>query len=125
MSAEAQGRAEVQRRAEVQGKTEAPDPRIALWQALCEALCEGLGQGGFAAQTALAHGLLAAVALDLTADSRQFCRDFGLSHALVLREISVLCDEGLLRITRCDEKSQRRFLALTPKARELIAGLSV
>jgi hypothetical protein len=99
-----------------------PDPRIARWQALTLAL----GQGELASHTALAHGLLAAVALGLTGDSRQFCRDFGLSHALVLREISILCDEaGLLCISRCDEKTQRHFLALTPKAGQLLAGLPV
>lgn len=63
----------------------------------------------------LAAGLFAALALDISADSRGFANDFGLSHALVLREIVVLENElGLISVTREDPRTQRRFLAMTP-----------
>ncbi|MDB6453697.1 hypothetical protein [Falsirhodobacter sp. 20TX0035] len=68
------------------------------------------------ADNALAAGLFAALALGISADSRGFANDFGLSHALVLREVVVLEDEmGLIAVTREDPRTQRRFLALTPE----------
>ncbi len=71
---------------------------------------------------ALAAGLFAALALGISADSRGFATDFGLSHALVLREVVVLEDEmGLIATTREDARTQRRFLGLTPEGKVLAA----
>ncbi|MCJ8138301.1 hypothetical protein [Falsirhodobacter halotolerans] len=71
---------------------------------------------------ALAAGLFAALALEISADSRGFSNDFGLSHALVLREVVVLDDElGLIAVTREDPRTQRRFLGLTPAGQTLAA----
>lgn len=70
--------------------------------------------------TNIGAGLLAALALGLTSNSRGFANDFGLAHALVLREIGVLADElNLIAITREDEKTQRRFLSLTEEGERL------
>ncbi len=68
----------------------------------------------------LAAGLFAALALGISADSRGFSNDFGLSHALVLREVAILESEmGLVSVTKEDLRTQRRFLALTPEGETL------
>ncbi|RWR28446.1 hypothetical protein D2T31_13900 [Sinirhodobacter populi] len=94
---------------------------IADWTALCAALENGdsLSCGP------LACGLLAAVALGLSGDSRGFARDFGIAHALVLREVNILSgDLGLLTVTRNDERTQRSFLALSLAGKDLTDRLT-
>ncbi|RWR05700.1 hypothetical protein [Paenirhodobacter populi] len=92
---------------------------IADWTALCAALENDVSCGP------LACGLLAAVALGLSGDSRGFARDFGIAHALVLREVNILSgDLGLLTVTRNDERTQRSFLALSPAGKDLTDRLT-
>lgn len=98
------------------------EARIAAWTALCAALesDDSLSCGP------LACGLLAAVALGLSGDSRGFARDFGIAHALALREVNILSDElGLLTVTGNDERTQRRFLELSPAGKNLTDRLSI
>lgn len=91
-----------------------PEPDVAVWIALTEALAAA-PQAGEAALSPLGAGLLAAVALGISGDSRSFARDFETAHALALREAAELSEAlGLLAITRRDERTQRAFLALTP-----------
>lgn len=86
-----------------------PEPDLAEWLALTEALIEGEGL------PPLGAGLLAAVALGISGDSRSFARSFETAHALVLREAAELSETlDLLSVLRRDERTQRLFLALTP-----------
>jgi hypothetical protein len=95
------------------------EARLAAWPALVETL---LAQD-MLADSPLACGLLAAVGLGLAGDSRGFARDSETEHALVLREVGRLSDElRLLVIVRTDERTQRRFLALSEAGRALIDG---
>ncbi|WJH37758.1 hypothetical protein N7E02_02855 (plasmid) [Aliirhizobium terrae] len=98
------------------------DARLAAWPALVQAL---LTQD-MLADSPLACGLLAAVGLGLAGDSRGFARDSETEHALVLREVGRLADElKFLVIVRTDERTQRRFLALSEAGRTLIDGQSI
>ncbi|SFA74642.1 formate dehydrogenase F4B subunit [Rhizobium sp. NFR07] len=95
------------------------EARLAAWPPLVAAL---QAQDGLA-DSPLACGLLAAVGLGLAGDSRGFARDSDTEHALVLREVGRLSDElGLLVIVRTDERTQRRFLALSEAGQALIEG---
>lgn len=95
------------------------EARLASWPNLVEAL---RAQDGLA-DSPLACGLLAAVGLGLANDSRGFARDSDTEHALVLREVGRLSDElKLLVIVRTDERTQRRFLALSEAGQALIDG---
>lgn len=56
----------------------------------------------------LEAGILAAIHLDLAADSRSFSRIFGVEHALVLRGVETLAAEaGLIAVTARDKRTQR------------------
>lgn len=80
------------------------------WVRLVGALQADARLGG----SVIGSGILAALALGLSADSRGFANTFEVAHALVLREIGVLADElGLVAVTREDARTQRRFLVLT------------
>jgi hypothetical protein len=95
------------------------EARLAAWPALVEALLVH----DMLADSPLACGLLAAVGLGLAGDSRGFARDSETEHALVLREVGRLSDElRLLVIVRTDERTQRRFLALSEAGQALIDG---
>jgi hypothetical protein len=94
--------------------------------ALVEALCAHKP-----ALSALTAGIVAAIGRDISADSRSFARLFGIGHALVLREISLLTEgDSPLEITRRDPRTQRTYLKLTVKGEALMAevldlGLSI
>lgn len=62
--------------------------------------------------TALSAGILAAAGLDIASDSLAFCRALDVSHALVLREIGLLEDLGLISIVRRDQRTNRTFYRL-------------
>jgi hypothetical protein len=95
------------------------EARLAAWPTLVEAL----QAQDVLADSTLACGLLAAVGLGLAGDSRSFARDSDTEHALVLREVGRLSDElGLLVIVRTDERTQRRFLALSEAGQALVEG---
>ncbi|AOF93809.1 hypothetical protein [Sinorhizobium sp. RAC02] len=75
--------------------------------------------------TAIQAGLLVAAHLGVAHDSRTFARKLGLAHALVLRELNVLAEQGaLLHIQSRDARTMRtaftpgtgagRLLALLP-----------
>lgn len=72
--------------------------------------------------TPLAAGMLSAAHLGIARDSSSFARLFGLAHALVLREVALLSDEGaLIEVEDRGERSQRLFYRLTPRAEALLA----
>lgn len=97
------------------------DARIPAWAALCDAL-EGEADPLL---DPLAGGILAAVALGLTGDSRSFARDFGIAHALVLREVNMLAEEaGLITVTRQDARTQRSHLVLSAAGKALVDRLT-
>ena len=74
--------------------------------------------------SALGGLVLAAVALDLAADSRSLARDFGIGHAQVLREITDMVEGAeLLTVRSRDARTQRRYLALGPAGERLLQGL--
>lgn len=92
------------------------DP-VAQWQGCAQALAE-IPQAGL---SALGAGILAAAGLGISGDSRSFARDFGLAHALVLREVTSLAEAGLLTVPRRDARSQRSFFAPSPAGAALLA----
>jgi hypothetical protein len=97
---------------------ESQQARLTAWPQLFEAL-QSYDE---LADSPLACALLAAVAVGLAGDSRSFARESNIEHALVLREVARLSDElGLLVVTRTDDRTQRRFLALSEAAEALIA----
>ena len=57
----------------------------------------------------LGAGILAGINLDIAHDSRSFARTLGIEHALVLREVEMLAEVGLLTVTRRDDRTQRCF----------------
>ena len=63
--------------------------------------------------TALCAGILAAAELGIATDSIAFCRALDVSHALVLREIGVLEELGLVDIARRDPRTSRTFYGLS------------
>ena len=63
----------------------------------------------------LAAGILAAAELAIATDSTAFCRALDISHALALREIGLLEDLGLVRITKRDPRTSRTFYELSPE----------
>jgi hypothetical protein len=65
----------------------------------------------------LAAGLLAALDLGLPGDSRAFARTFGVEHALVLRAIVGLEEDGHVVVTARNARTQRtRYRASGPVA---------
>ncbi len=72
----------------------------------------------------LQAGLLAASHLGIAGDSRSFSRLFGIEHALVLRELTgVAEDGGLLRITGRDAHTMRTHYAPGTEGARLLAAL--
>ncbi|WP_422718082.1 hypothetical protein [Falsochrobactrum tianjinense] len=56
----------------------------------------------------LGAGIIAALALDIASDSRSFARLLGVAHALVLREVALLGEEGsYIAIRQRDARTQR------------------
>jgi DNA-binding MarR family transcriptional regulator len=76
-----------------------------------------------ASLSSVAAGVMAAIHLGISKDSRTFSRIFGVAHALVLREITGLSDDrGLVRIASRNDRTQRTELALTDKGQELLSS---
>lgn len=68
----------------------------------------------------LQAALLAAAASGLPSDSRSLSRRLGLEHALVLRAIQQLQQAPpLIRITREDPRTMRRWFEMTQEGRRL------
>ena len=66
-------------------------------------------------------GIIAALALDVAADSRTFARVLGIEHALVLREVNLLgADGGYLHITQRDPRTQRTRYELSRAGLQLV-----
>ena len=86
-------------------------PGVADWLRLTEALQSLPGAGDL---SPIGAGILAALSLGIGKDSRSFARDFGIAHALVLREETELVERGLISILRRDARTQRGFWALSP-----------
>ena len=73
--------------------------------------------------TPVAAAVIAAIALGVCRDSRTFSRMFGISHAIVLREIAGLSqDQQLVEIIGRNERTQRTELALTEAGQALSAS---
>lgn len=71
--------------------------------------------------TRLGAGILAALSLNIASDSRSFARILGIAHALVLREIASLsAEDGTIFISKSDERTQRKWYALTAAGIKLI-----
>lgn len=72
----------------------------------------------------LGAGIIVAISQRVTEDSRTFARLFGIAHALVLREINLLCgQQAPIEIVRRDARTQRTHLKLTVKGNVLMAGV--
>jgi hypothetical protein len=76
--------------------------------------------------TPVGAALVAAHHLGIAKDSRSFSRQFDISHALVLREVSELTSEDheMLAIVSRNDRTQRVELALTERAEQLLSRLS-
>ncbi|MBP0438069.1 hypothetical protein [Tianweitania sediminis] len=73
----------------------------------------------------LQAAILAAAHLDLAHDTRSFANKLGVSHALVLRELTELEMLGdLLAITRRDARTLRTHYELTADGKRLLTGPS-
>ncbi|WP_022732761.1 hypothetical protein [Thalassospira lucentensis] len=59
--------------------------------------------------TPIQAGIIIAAEQNIARDSRTFARLLGLAHALVLREITTLCDQNRLTITKQDARTLRTF----------------
>ncbi|MDQ0457094.1 hypothetical protein [Rhizobium paknamense] len=68
----------------------------------------------------LQAGILAASALGIAHDSRSFSRLLGVEHALVLRELTALEALGLIRITRRDMRTLRRYFEQTEATTDIL-----
>lgn len=69
----------------------------------------------------LGAGIVAALALNIAADSRTFARLLGVAHALVLREVSGLGqDGGYLRVRQRDPRTQRIRYELSTAGHRLV-----
>ncbi|MET3792269.1 hypothetical protein [Aquamicrobium terrae] len=72
----------------------------------------------------LQAGLLAASHLGIAGDSRSFSRLLGIEHALVLRELAGLAEDGdLLRITGRDPRTMRTHYVPGAEGARLLAAL--
>jgi hypothetical protein len=63
--------------------------------------------------TSLQAGLFVAAELGIADDSRTFARLLGIAHALVLRELNVLAENGKLQIVRQDARTMRTYYAVS------------
>lgn len=69
-------------------------------------------------------GIIAAVSQGIADDSRSFATLFGIAHALVLRQINLLCGpQAPIEIVRRDAHTHRTHLKLTVKGNILMAGV--
>ncbi|WP_417822767.1 hypothetical protein [Thalassospira lucentensis] len=59
--------------------------------------------------TPIQAGIIIAAQHDIARDSRTFARLLGLAHAFVLREITTLCGQNHLTITKQDARTLRTF----------------
>ncbi len=74
--------------------------------------------------TPIQAGLVVAAALGIAHDSRTFARQLGLAHALVLRELTALAEDGaLLCIEKRDERTMRTHFGLHADAARYTALL--
>jgi hypothetical protein len=72
----------------------------------------------------LGAGIITAISQGIADDSRTFARLFGIAHALVLREVNLLCGpQAPIEIVRRDARTQRTHLKLTVKGNTLMAGV--
>ncbi|WP_223215929.1 hypothetical protein [Rhizobium herbae] len=72
----------------------------------------------------LGAGIITAISQGIADDSRTFARLFGIAHALVLREINLLCGpQAPIDIVRRDARTQRTYIKLTVKGDTLMAGV--
>ncbi|OAE47174.1 hypothetical protein AT6N2_C0740 [Agrobacterium tumefaciens] len=71
--------------------------------------------------SATGAAILLAVHLNIAADSRSIARQFGLAHAIVLREITVLSPR-FVHVTKRDARTQRSFLETTAEGQALAAS---
>jgi len=73
----------------------------------------------------LAAGIVAALSMDIASDSSSFAKTFGIAHALVLREISLMAGpEALVSILSRDARTQRTHLALSASGIALVAAIA-
>ncbi|WP_206027120.1 hypothetical protein [Tritonibacter mobilis] len=85
------------------------------------ALIEALVADHPEALSPLGAGLMTAAHLGIAHDSRSFARKFGLAHALVLRECTLLAhDHDLLMVESRGDKSQRLFYQLSDTGRATV-----
>jgi hypothetical protein len=79
-----------------------------------------------ASLTPVGAALVAAHHLGIAKDSRSFSRQFDISHALVLREVSELTsrDQEMLAVVSRNDRTQRVELALTDRAEQLLSRAS-
>ncbi|TXM78923.1 hypothetical protein FV218_02135 [Methylobacterium sp. WL69] len=72
----------------------------------------------------LEAGVLAALHLNLAADTRSFSRVFGVEHALVLRAVEILVGEAaLLTVIERAARTQRTRYAVTETGRAVLDHL--
>ncbi|GAA4160147.1 hypothetical protein [Shinella granuli] len=62
--------------------------------------------------TGIQAALFAAVRTGVASDSRTFARRLGLAHALVLRELNALAEQGAIRIDGRDARTMRTRYSL-------------
>jgi hypothetical protein len=76
-----------------------------------------------ASLTPIGAALVAAHHLGIAKDSRSFSRQFDISHALVLREVSELTsvDHEMLSVVSRNDRTQRVEFALTDTAEQLLS----
>ncbi len=88
--------------------------------ALVEAICRRDGS-----LSRLAAGIVAALSMGIASDSRSFARIFGIAHALVLREISVMEQASdVLTILSRDPRTQRTRLSLSENGAAFIKEIT-
>ena len=88
----------------------------AEYMALVEALMSATSS-----LSGLGAGIVAALALDIASDSRTFSRLLGVAHALVLREVSALGQEGgYVRVRQRDPRTQRIRYELSAAGQRLV-----
>lgn len=61
----------------------------------------------------LGAGILAGVSLAIAQDSLSFAKTLGIEHALVLREVELLADAGLISVTKRVDRTQRTYYSAT------------
>lgn len=67
------------------------------------------------ALTSLQAGLIVGAELGIACDSRTFARLLDVAHALVLRDLNILAEQGELRIVKQDARTLRTFYEVSGK----------